>query len=185
MSKCREVDIVRVDNNEIDGGVPTMDYFHWEMHKGRHFYFTETNTIASSGTREYLITTADTARRLHFTFSVDGKYITSVDLFKGTGKTAGTPITPINNDHDSTNASGATWTHTPTGTGDGTNVFTQAFGDGTNPLQASGGAINQNDEMILSRNTKYLLRITSGTNSNVVNTHLRWYEHTINLEKAT
>ena len=180
-TKRQEVDVVRIDNKEIDGGIPIYDYFHAEMHKGRHFYYTETVTLASAADRELLITTPDSDRQLHFEFSITGKYITTIDFYEGSSLTGGTALTIFNNLRGSTLVSGATLTHTPAGTGDGTKIFTQAFGDGTNPLQAVGGAAQQDDEIILKKNTKYLLRVTSGTNSNRVNINLKWYEHTIDF----
>jgi len=133
MASKQEVDIVRIDNSEIDGAIPTIDFGHHEMHEGRHFFYTETNTIASAADRELLITTPDSNRRLHFRFSVRGKYITTTDLYEGSSLTGGTALTILNNYRDSTIASGATLTHTPAGSGDGTKIFTVSFGDGTNP----------------------------------------------------
>lgn len=174
----QEVDIVRVDNEDLDGAIPTISHPHHETHEGNHFYYTEFNTIASAGTRELLLTTPDTNKLLNFRFTVSGTLITTVRLFEGTSKTGGTAVTILNNYRDHANVSGATLTHTPAGSGDGTAIFVTSFGSASNPANAVGGATSQDDEIILKRNTKYLLRVTSGSNSNVVRTKLFWYEHT-------
>lgn len=173
----QEVDIVRVDNEDLDGAIPTISHPHHETHEGNHFYYTEYNTIASGATRELMLTTPNTSKLINFRFIIHATLVTTVTLFEGTSKTGGTAVTILNNYRDHANVSGATLTHTPAGSGDGTAIFVTSFGSASNPANASGGAVTQDDEIILKKNTKYLLRIASSTNSNLVSTKLVWYEH--------
>jgi len=43
-------------------------------------------------------------------------------------------------------------------------------------LVTQGGTLNGRNEIVLKANTKYILRITSSTAANLINTLLSWYE---------
>ena len=177
----REVDVVRVDNKEIDGGIPILDYSHKEIHSGKHFYFTEYFALNSGEDREYLLTTADSDSTPHFKGIIAGTFITTVDLYEGTSLTGGTPITVFNNNRNSSNTAGMTVAHTPSGSGDGTKIYTYKFGNGSTPQTSTGGFVEPDQEIVLKKNTKYLLRVTSGTNANSLSVDMYWYEHEVSL----
>lgn len=50
--------------------------------------------------------------------------------------------------------------------------------EGTGVYTPYNRIADENEEIILKQNTKYILRVTSGTNGNLTNLYLSWYEHT-------
>jgi hypothetical protein len=71
--------------------------------------------------------------------------------------------------------------HTPGAGADGTQIAKVMFGldsgVGGNRILA-GGEAGGRAEIILAKNTAYLIRIASGTDGNRITSILDWYEHT-------
>jgi len=157
----------------------TIDYGHHEVHNGELFYITDTASLNDGNSRELLFETSDTDEWVHFTFETTGSYETSVYLYETTTKTTGTAMTELNHNRNSANAATMVVTHTPGGAGDGTLIFTAYFGADSGPAAMGGirGNTRPEAEIVLKQNTKYLLRVTSGTNSNAITTIAAWYEH--------
>lgn len=155
-----------------------VDYPHHEIHSGSHYFYTDCLTLASAGTQVYLITTPNTTKWNHLSFEFNGSAITAIDVYEGADRTGTTPQTIFNNNRNSLNQSENTLHKgTSAGTTDGTKIWCSKGGSSTNQSKGSASS-SQNSEIILKQNTKYLIRITSGTNDNLVNLALSWYEHT-------
>lgn len=63
------------------------------------------------------------------------------------------------------------------GSTDGTLIWQRKSGAAAQQSR-SGMEASRSAEKILKQNTKYIIRITSGTNDNLTNIQLDWYEHT-------
>jgi len=158
--------------------IQTIDYSHHEIHAGSHFFVTDYQTIGAAATVDWLITVPNTTSWPHLTFEVQGTAITTVTLFEGADRTGSTALTVQNNDRNSITASGMT-VHRGTagGTTDGTAIWQSSGGAAAGSFR--GGADNRSEtEIILKQATKYVMRITSGTASNICALKLRWYDHT-------
>ncbi len=154
------------------------DYSHSEIHDGNHYLYSDSITLANNVSQDYLITTPDTSKYAHMIRILDGSAITEMYLYEATDKTGTTLQTTRNRDRNSGNTSGViVHKGTSGGTTDGVLISQYKSGSATN--QSRNPSSNPaNAEIILKRNTKYILRITSKTNDNLVNVLLDWYEHT-------
>lgn len=150
---------------------------HAEIHEGDTFRYSDALTLGSAGTQDYLITTPNTTRWAHFTFEADGTAVTTITLYEGSDKTGTTPQTVFNANRNSTSAATVT-VHKGTsgGTTDGTAIVNYSSGTATNQSRSSSTR-SHDVEIILKQNTKYILRLTSGTAGNLCNVTLNWYEH--------
>lgn len=156
----------------------TIDYAHHEIHAGSHFMYHDCITLANNGTQDYLITTPDSDKWPHLSFEVNGSAITAIDLYEETDKDGTTLQTIFNNDRNSENDSVITiHKGVSGGTTDGTKIWCHKSGSATQQSR-SGANSEQASEIILKQDTKYILRITSSTNDNLINLALEWYEHT-------
>lgn len=157
--------------------INTIDYAHHEIHSGSHFMYTDCLPLASAATQDYLITTPNTTKWSHMSFEVQGSAITALDVYEATDKTGTTLQTIFNNDRNSATTSVNTiHKGVSGGTTDGTKIWCYKSGAATQQSR-SGASSDQASEIILKQNTKYIIRITSGTNDNLVNLALEWYEH--------
>jgi hypothetical protein len=167
---------IKVD--EETGANVSMDFAHFKVHSGDHFMYTDSVEIASGGTQDYLITTPNTTKWAHMTFYLDGSAITQFQLYEGSDKTGTTGQTVGNSNRNSlTIATITIHKGTSGGTTDGSLLHSYKGGSATNQAKDSTDTGN-GEKIILKQNTKYSLRITSGTNANLTNVRLEWYEHT-------
>ena len=156
----------------------TIDYEHHEIHGGSHFFFTASDPLASSGTVVYMVTTPNTTKWAHMIFLISGSAITQVDFYEGCDRDGTTPQTIFNSDRNSATASTLTIHKAVSGgTTDGTLIWTRKSGAAQGQSR-TGMEATRSGEKILKQNTKYLIRITSGTADNLTNINLEWYEHT-------
>jgi hypothetical protein len=155
-----------------------IDYSHHEVHAGSHFLYTDAVLLASEAAQDYLITTPNTTKWAHMTFVLEGSAITQFELYEGADRDGTTPQTVGNSNRNSAVAA-TTTVHKGTsgGTTDGTRLHLYKSGSATQQSRSGGGTRND-DELILKQNTKYILRVTSGTNGNLTNVRMSWYEHT-------
>ena len=180
-------EFVLVDGNGRIAGVDSatrslqlIDYAHHEIHTGSHFFYTDSVLLASAGTQDYLITTPDTTKWAHMIIVPDGSAITQFQLYEATDKTGTTAQTVQNRNRNSVTAAGVT-VHKGVsgGSTDGTLIWQYKGGAATGVSSRSSANVTRNNsEIVLKQNTKYILRITSGTNDNLTNVMLDWYEHT-------
>ncbi len=155
----------------------TIDYAHHEIHVGRHFMYTDAITLADTATQVYLITTPDTTRWAHIWFDLQGSAITQFELYEGADRTGTAAQTIGNNNRNSDIESGlAIHKGVSAGSTDGTLLFIHKGGSANNQSRA-GSTTGNDEEIILKQNTKYILKVTSSTASNLINIKLEWYEH--------
>ena len=171
---------LRVDKHT--DSLATIAESHYEVHEGEAFYIVNKQDIDSLGSYEMRFKTPDSPKRLHMIMAVEGTGHTDVDLYEGTTKThnAAAALTAINRDRESDKSSLIEASSTPGGSGDGVNILSMHFGldtgQGSQREILAGGARDM-EEIILARNTAYLLRINSDTDGNRVMIVLDWYEH--------
>lgn len=158
-------------------GVITVDFAHHEIHEGDHYTVADFTDLGNGATYNILIVTPNTAVRTHLLFQVTTEGETTITLFEDTTTSSdGTAITEVCNRRDASGGTaGTVVTHTPTITGDGTQIARSKTGSG----MKAGGAIRGDDEWILDQNSKYMLRITNDTAvNNWASWVITWYEHT-------
>lgn len=158
--------------------IQIIDFAHHEIHDGSHFMFTDSLELDATATQDYLITTPNTTKWSHLSFSFDGTAITTLEVYEGSDKTGTTSQTIFNNNRNSATASGNTLHKgTSGGTTDGTKIWSHKSGTATGAASTTGASSSQDSEIILKQNTKYIFRLTSGTTDNLVNIAFNWYEH--------
>ena len=158
--------------------IQSIDYEHHEIHAGSHFYYTDSVELNSAAVQDYLITTPDTTKWPHLVFMATGSAITTVQIYEGTDKSGTTPQTVFNSDRNNLTAPTVTiHKGTSGGSTDGSLIWQKKSGAATQQSR-SGMEASRSAEKILKQNTKYIIRVTSGTNANLTNLQLDWYEHT-------
>ncbi len=167
--------------DSISGAAIGIESSHHEIHEGNNYVVQEGIQLNNSS-KEYLITTPDTAKWAHMVIAIEGGQDTLARFVEGTGKTGGTAMTEVNRNRNSVNTADVTVTHSPTGTeGSVTTLFTCQFGIPAvgGGRGGSGGTLPGRNEFILKRNTKYSLTITAlSANANNICVVMDWYEHT-------
>lgn len=167
---------VRVDT--VTNSMMTIDHGHHEVHDGDAYRYADSVTLGAAAIQDYLLTVADTTSWPHFTFSVDGTAITTVEVFRATNKVGTTLQATFNANENSTNTAGLTIHKAVSGgTTDGTRLFVYSSGTASGSSKSDGAGV-YGTERILKQNTKYIIRITSGTTGNLCNFRAEWYEHT-------
>lgn len=155
-----------------------IEFAHHKIHIGEHYMYSDSIELDAAATQDYLITTPNTTNWSHLSFSFEGTAITQLDLYEGTDKNGTTSQTILNNNRNSLNTSVNTLHKGVSGgTTDGVKIWTHKSGTATGAATADGVSSGLDNEIILKQNTKYLIRITSGTNDNLVNIILGWYEN--------
>ena len=156
---------------------PVITREHNEIHNGRTFRTYDSFTLGSAATQDYTILTPAAPTYAHFTLDLDGSAVTQFQVFEGATATGGSASTIWNANRNSVATAAVVVTKGPTVTITGTQMWIYNGGSSTN--QSKGAAAAQfNAEWILKANTKYLVRFTSGTASNLCNIGLNWYEAT-------
>lgn len=161
------------DGKEV---VVSIDYAHHKNHMGALFRYSDSVTLASGIAQVYLLTTPNSSKRVHLTFSIDGTVVTSVEMHEG-GDRVGTTLQTAYNANRTSAVTPEMLIHKGIsgGTTDGTQLMRYSSGTTTGPSK-SGAEAAFETEWILKPNTKYLIRITSGTNGNLVNFQPTWIE---------
>jgi len=174
----------RVDNDtlvpiKIDGStqdIQAIEHEHAEIHGGDHYNFCDYSAagLASGVVIEFVLTTADTDKLPHLVFEVWSATGATIELFAGsTNVVGGTPLIPRNNRTDSINTSGVTVVQDPASITDGVRAAGFLAGAGR-----TAGFASRGKENILTRNTTYMIRITSTASQNRISWCADWYEHT-------
>jgi len=150
---------------------------HAFIHNGETFRYSNPVTLGSGASQDYLITTPVSGKSMHLILSIDGVAVTSFFVYEASDRTGTTLQTYYNANRNSANPSTATiHKGTSGGTTDGTLISSYASGTSTNQSKGSSN-VSHDSEWVLKQNTKYLIRITSGTAGNLCNLYLEWYEH--------
>lgn len=157
--------------------VPTIPSEHKYLHAGEVFRYWDATTLGSGVSQDYLFTTPNTTPYAHMLLHIDGTAVTSFYLFEDSDRTGTTPQTIFNANRNSATASIMTLHK---GTSGGTTDGTQLIGYASGTSQGSSkspASLDYSSEWVLKKNSKYVIRITSGTAGNLCNLMLEWYEH--------
>lgn len=156
----------------------TIDYPHHEIHSGSNFFYTDSNTLGSGVSNDTMIITPDNTAWAHMTFMATGSAITTVEFFEDTDRTGTSLKTSYNSNRNSSSTSGLSiYEGTSGGTTNGTLIWGMSSGSASGSSR-EGLTASHEGEIVLKQNTKYILRVSSGTASNLTNVQLSWYEHT-------
>lgn len=156
--------------DEITGSLTIIDDPHHEVHEGEMYDVCELISLGLGATRNYLITTG--IKSVHFKYDVTADGKGNVTLYEDTTtSSAGTSMSELNRNRISTNTAITVVTHTPTITGDGTMLCQELFGSSNK----SGGEARSENEWILKKNSKYMIRITA-TVALDFSIKINWYE---------
>lgn len=170
--------------DSITSALKVINYEHHQVHEEEHYFIVGNVDLAINNTRDIQITVPNSTVRTHFTFKVSSEAECEIHFYEGvTINTAGTGVTPRNNDRDSSNTSGIT-----IATIDNTSVANaDADTDPTGSIDLvpvvigsgfqDGGKIERNQEIMLKTNEDYSIRFVA-TAAGRVNYLLEWYEHT-------
>jgi hypothetical protein len=160
--------------DSVSGAREIIDHAHDEIHDGTMFTVSDTAAIGAGNDRDYLITTPNTAIRMHLTYEAKADGALTINFYEdATTSAAGTALTELNRNRPSATAATGVITHTPTVTGTGTLLDP----DFLNASFKGGGESRADHEWILKQNAKYLLRLSNGTAGTVNSfTRLNWYE---------
>ena len=164
----------------VDGSTETLigiDYAHHEIHDGNHFLYTDSVEIDSAQSQVYLITTPNSSKYAHMIFVLNGSAITQFLLYEG-GDRVGTTLQTLGNSNRNSSVVSGLTIHkgVSSGSTDGTLIQQYKGGSATNQSRSGSGTRND-EEIILRKNTKYLLKVVSGSDSNLTDVRLSWYEH--------
>lgn len=169
---------VPVEIDKTTRMLTTIEYEHYEIHDGDLYQTGSYTTIDDGNTRMYLLTTDDTTNWAHMVWEIDGTAVTTIEFYEGTARAGGTPMAIGNRNRNTADHHTTLITHTPGAGADGTLIYSEKFGLAAGNQARQVGESRQDVEWILARNTKYLLKITSGTDGNVISSRFRWYELT-------
>jgi len=163
----------------VTNAIRTIDYQHHEIHAGSAFTVSKVITVPAGLKAWLLITTPNSDKWAHMTFSVTCDAAYTSTFYEGPDYAGGTGVLEVNHDRNSLTAATTTVTHTPSENsaagGEGTALWTFQ-GGASHPAstQVSSGA---RGEFILKQNTLYLLEIVA-TENDIAYFQLDWYEHT-------
>lgn len=178
--------VIIIDDNdnaaEVDSAASALvviDIEHHRVHDGLHFFLTDVQTIANGNNIDYMLTTPNTAARIHMVIEVNFTAVTQIELYEDGDRAGTVPQTEFNNDRNSaTTAVLAIDIGTGGGTTDGDQIrnFQGGLAAGA---QSRGGNPVRSRELILKQNSKYILRVSSSTNGNLCSTAFNWYEASV------
>jgi len=161
-----------------------IEYEHHEIHAGSHYEVVDAVDLAINNVRDIQITTPNTTKWAHFVFSLHCENETEWYLYENvTINTAGTSVTPKNNNRNSTNTSGLTVATIDNTSVANANADTAVAGATeiehgiVAAKRQSTGAAERTREIILKQNEDYTLRIIA-TAAGFTSYDLEWYEHT-------
>ena len=169
---------IRIDSSTHS--VQVLGYEHHEIHAGSHYFVAGFTTLDDLDTLDFAMSTPTGSVEMHMRFTFSAVKEAQFYIYENLNSDwDGTPVTPINNNRNSGNSSGATLQSDPTVNAPGTILFSQSLGLVGNALSERGGAFENQEEMVLKTNsTPYLFRFVSGDDGNIVSYKGYWYEHT-------
>ena len=151
---------------------------HNEIHEGDHYNIAGFTTLNADVSADFsVLVSSDVAP--HMVFAIEGTSRTEMYIYEGADCDAdGTPVTPINNNRNSSNTSSMTVQENPTVNSLGTLIYSQSSGlEGDNKIGAKTGIILRADEIILKYSKKYLFRIKSKDDGNIISYKCSCYEN--------
>lgn len=170
-------DRTTADVDETNEALVFQDEIHTNIHRGKMYSASYLDmSVADDGTIEILVQVAsDQSSHLRFGGSVGGDC--EMQIYKGTTfSSAGTSMSSHNRNGFSSNTASTTVTHSPTLTGDGTQIYTGAIPGGTF-IFSTGAQTRFFEEWILETSSVYLMRVTNRSASNTpISIVLDFYE---------
>jgi hypothetical protein len=160
------------------GAQAIMEYEHYEIHNGDHYFIDDFNNIPNTETYEVIIKTPNTTKQVHFVFEYYYESEGAFQMYENVATTDdGSTISSFNSDRNSDNTASLIVTHSPTGvdTASASLMVNHRIGSG----KGIGGTRRADQEKILKRNTKYWIVATNYAlgASNLFNYQFDWYEH--------
>lgn len=179
-----EVDDVRID--AATNALQAVDSTLHQVHAGNAYLIRSFEVLADSGVFDIQITTPNTTKWAHFSFSLIAEHTTTWEFYENvTINVAGTTIPAINRNRNSANTTGLTIkgiSNTSTANANSDTAISSAtlLAKGFADQWIKHAGINHSEfEIILDQNKKYTLRFTDGGwTANDLNFHLDWYEFT-------
>ena len=165
----------------MSNAIKFIDYAHHECHDGNAFFAVYSSLANESGTIGVRIQTPDTSKWAHMVIEIDAGLAATAELWAATTMTDNVTnrITPVNKNFNSSNTSGLTICHTPSGSQAGAANLIQYIGAATtNGRIVEGGGTGSRGEFILEQNQDYYIKVTSRADGNSLSIVLNWYEHT-------
>jgi hypothetical protein len=162
----------------LTGSLVSINSEHHEIHEGDHYYINGFLSIDLDDEIVFGITTPDTDTWAHVTTVINGTSQIEVYVYEDSVFTGGTPVTPINNNRNSSKTSVITLVAAPTVTELGNNISSQSSGKaGVNLQKATAGLNFRQNELLLKRNTKHIFKTKSKDDANIISYSADWYEH--------
>lgn len=149
---------------------------HHEIHAEDHYYMSGNATLEITAHKIFSLLTPNTEKKTHLTFNVIGSDKTALVIYEGGSAdtaSAGTAASVFNSYRDSSNVTGNVVKEDPSIVDTGDIIFD--FSAGANN---QAGFVSRGNEIVLKKNTFYILDMISGNNNNLVNWLPEWYEHT-------
>lgn len=152
-----------------------IDSFHQKIHDGQAFFHIDWSQISGAGTREILIETGK-GQEIHFEGAMSSDGAAVITFFEDTEKVrvGANALTGFNRKRYSLHNSILRLSHTPSGSGDGTQLYKTSVGSTGVGQTSTGGDAASRYEFILKENTRYLIRV-AGTDIDVA-IFLNWYQ---------
>lgn len=159
--------------------IKVIDYAHHEIHDGNHYKAGYQDTsMDTDDTIAIVFTTPDTTKYMHWQLTSQSTGACTIQVFSGPTLSAeGTAVTPFNRNQNSTNTSDMVVKHTPTITSNGTKIVEKWVGS-VGFKETTGGEHRGESEIILKRNTQYLVLCTANADAIKCAIGGDWYEHT-------
>lgn len=154
--------MVRTDRDFINNAFIHMDEIHANIHRGWMFSASIVDlALADDAAIEVLIQTHAT-QSAHMRFVAAGGGDVEIELYEGaTFSAAGTPMSASNRNRSSANTADSIITHTPTLTGDGTELHNTLGPGGSGFFATPGGESRTFEEWVLAPATVYLFRVSN------------------------
>lgn len=150
---------------------PTIGLTGVQAAAGQLFFAGVQKTLASGIINNVLIVTPASPNVIMI-FEVEATLDTDIQLFEDTTTSAqGSAVSEFNVNRQSATVAQTIITDSPTITADGTLLIESVIVSGRNDLGGGGTA-----EFILKTSAQYLLRVTSASNSNIVDQNFAWSE---------
>lgn len=162
-----------------------IDLVHHEIHEGCSYSYTDFVSLAEDAVQYYMFTTSSVIPEgrtrppvPNFGMQIESNGPMTVEIFESSTHTGTTPQTAFNRNRLSENTAATAIHKGASGGSDGTRLWVWSGGVANNKTTA-GGSPGTAGEWNLEAGVKYLVKITSGMDSNVISSRFDWYENGI------
>lgn len=168
----------------VTGVIAAHDLEFHNFENGRAFSFDHVYTLNSGELHQHALETPDTNRLCYLSLFTTPSDDAQVEVYEAPTYVRGSELFPINRNRNSSNASTSRIFDISSISAPGTQIsyyrLGMGGGRGNNPALGDKSAI-----LILKKNTKYLLRLTSNTNGNIVSSSVRFFEYDVVADAGT